>query len=156
MALTSDYSQRLIKCKRCLVDNPVSCKLIEEIQVSYSDQEVNRVRTLKCSSCNFTAGLFINGEWMTLDDALSDKEKQDGCFQAKTSKERAVHYIMSQIFYRELESPDALEMEAIFDLPDFTDDITILWQNGVAIGFYSTKSKGSSSDVADVTSSFQV
>ncbi|XP_049836113.1 protein FAM169B-like isoform X3 [Schistocerca gregaria] len=79
---------------------------------------------------------------MTLDDVLSDKAKEDGCFQAKSSKERAVHFIMSQIFYLELESPDALEMEAVFDLPDFTDDITILWQNGTAVGFYSIKQKG--------------
>ncbi|XP_049937631.1 protein FAM169B-like isoform X3 [Schistocerca serialis cubense] len=92
--------------------------------------------------CKSAAGLFINGEWMTLDDILSDKAKEDGCFQAKSSKERAVHFIMSQIFYQELESPDALEMEAVFDLPDFTDDITILWQNGTAVGFYSTKQKG--------------
>ncbi|XP_047004414.1 protein FAM169B-like isoform X2 [Schistocerca americana] len=142
MALATDYSPQLIKCKRCHIDTPISRKLIEETQVSYSGEEVSCVRTLKCSSCSFTAGLFINGEWMTLDDILSDKAKEDGCFQAKSSKERAVHFIMSQIFYQELESPDALEMEAVFDLPDFTDDITILWQNGTAVGFYSTKQKG--------------
>ncbi|XP_047120772.1 soluble lamin-associated protein of 75 kDa-like isoform X3 [Schistocerca piceifrons] len=141
MALATDYSPQLIKCKRCHIDTPISRKLIEETQVSYSGEEVSCVRTLKCSSCSFTAGLFINGEWMTLDDVLSDKAKEDGCFQAKSSKERAVHFIMSQIFYQELESPDALEMEAVFDLPDFTDDITILWQNGTAVGFYSTKQK---------------
>ncbi|XP_049792240.1 protein FAM169B-like isoform X2 [Schistocerca nitens] len=123
MALATDYSPQLIKCKRCHIDTPISRKLIEETQVSYSGEEVICVRTLKCSSCSFTAGLFINGEWMTLDDVLSDKAKEDGCFQ-------------------ELESPDALEMEAVFDLPDFTDDITILWQNGTAVGFYSTKQKG--------------
>lgn len=53
---------------------------------------------------------------------------------------------MSQVIYREFEVPDEEQEEAIFDQPDPTDVVMILWLKGQAIGFYTIKPKGNASD----------
>lgn len=58
-----------------------------------------------------------------------------------------VYYTLSQVIYREFEVPDEEQGEAIFDQPDPTDIIMILWLKGQAIGFYTIKPKGNANNI---------
>ncbi|KDR14138.1 protein FAM169B-like isoform X2 [Zootermopsis nevadensis] len=128
-----------MQCSRCSHLMSISNEHIADMHLGYSVT----VKQLNCSSCNNCVALGFNDTWCTPQDILADERERNGWFEVSTPRDRVVYYTLSQVIYREFEVPDGEQGEAIFDQPDPTDIIMVLWLKGQAIGFYTIKPKGS-------------
>ncbi|KAF7645193.1 hypothetical protein LDENG_00208640 [Lucifuga dentata] len=88
--------------------------------------------------------LYLNGDWWCVDDVLRTSSKSRTglvllvCFvQVQSVLERVVLFLLSQVVAR------ASQEEALFSPHPRTELGKLLWRDGEAVGFYTTKQKGS-------------
>ncbi|XP_056314461.1 titin [Danio aesculapii] len=85
-------------------------------------------------------GLYLLGKWWGVEDILKTADpSRTGLIKVSTLGERIVLYVLNRIVLRNEKSSE----EVLFLCHGEHESAKILWKDGVAIGFYSFKPKGS-------------
>ncbi|XP_045152405.1 protein FAM169B [Echinops telfairi] len=89
------------------------------------------------------AAVYLEGAWWPLEDVLRTADPaRDGLKKVQSFGERIVLFILNVIIFGRLERN--LDADGMFFLPhSVMEQAKILWRNGAAVGFYTTKTKGS-------------
>ncbi|XP_026280389.1 soluble lamin-associated protein of 75 kDa isoform X2 [Frankliniella occidentalis] len=100
------------------------------------------IEGILCPTCGLCIGLNHVQEWIPIKECLLDSSQADGWCLAEGLWDRAIHWILSQFIYRTVEPPNLESRETLFDVPDPTDVIYLLWIGGKAAGFCTLKPTG--------------
>ncbi|CAK6442465.1 unnamed protein product [Pipistrellus nathusii] len=87
--------------------------------------------------------VYLKGAWWATEDVLRTSDPaRDGLMEVQSSGERIVLFILNVVVFGRLER--SLDDDAMFFLPHSAkEQAKILWRDGAAVGFYTTKAKGS-------------
>uniref|UniRef100_A0A8C5NWG4 Family with sequence similarity 169, member B n=1 Tax=Jaculus jaculus TaxID=51337 RepID=A0A8C5NWG4_JACJA len=87
--------------------------------------------------------VYLKDTWWSTEDILRTSDlTREGLVEVRSFGERIVLFILNVIIFGRLER--SLDDEGMFFLPHSAkEQAKILWRNGAAVGFYSTKMKGS-------------
>ncbi|XP_073918225.1 protein FAM169B-like isoform X2 [Castor canadensis] len=87
--------------------------------------------------------VYLKESWWSTEDVLRTSDPtREGLVKVQSFGERIVLFILNVIIFGRLER--SLDDDGMFFLPhSVKEQAKILWRNGAAVGFYSTKMKGS-------------
>ncbi|XP_046511466.1 protein FAM169B-like isoform X5 [Equus quagga] len=87
--------------------------------------------------------VYIKESWWTTEDVLRTSDPaREGLMKVQSFGERIVLFILNVVIFGRLERN--LDDDAMFFLPhSVKEQAKILWRDGAAVGFYTTKMKGS-------------
>ncbi|KAM6202420.1 protein FAM169B-like [Rhynchocyon petersi] len=87
--------------------------------------------------------VYLNGVWWPTEDVLRTSDPaREGLMKVQTFGERIALFILNVVIFGRLERN--LDADGMFFLPhSVTEQAKILWRDGAAVGFYTTKIKGS-------------
>ncbi|XP_049762112.1 protein FAM169B-like isoform X1 [Elephas maximus indicus] len=87
--------------------------------------------------------VYIKGSWWPTEDVLRTSDPaREGLMKVQSFGERIILFILNVIIFGRLERN--LDADDMFFLPhSVKEQAKILWRNGAAVGFYTTKTKGS-------------
>ncbi|XP_046400491.1 protein FAM169B-like isoform X2 [Ischnura elegans] len=100
------------------------------------------ISTISCQDCDICVGIKLKENWKDVDQVLGSGGVRNGWMEVSTVEDKIVHYVLSKVLYEQHEPPESRNFESAYDLPDSTDVVKLLWCNGVAVGFYTLKLKG--------------
>ncbi|XP_043495878.1 soluble lamin-associated protein of 75 kDa-like isoform X2 [Polistes fuscatus] len=96
---------------------------------------------LDCNKCNQFVAIKVNDNILDINNSFQDKY-ENNWNEVKTNQERLIYYILCRIIYVELDTPKPEKLETPYDYADNFDIVLIRWENGIPIGFYTVKPKG--------------
>ncbi|KAK2580903.1 hypothetical protein KPH14_005973 [Odynerus spinipes] len=96
---------------------------------------------LDCKLCNQFVAVKANDDILVVHNTCNENY-ENSWREVKTSRERLIYYILSQIIYPEFDTPNPEKLETPYDFADKFDIILIRWLDGKPIGFYTIKPKG--------------
>ncbi|KAG8222150.1 hypothetical protein J437_LFUL000732 [Ladona fulva] len=126
---------KVMICQRC--EEP----LLKHSVVAFPNKPIT-FTTIACSSCNSCVGIKLNGKLESIDEVLGSGGERNGWMKVTSDEDNVVYYVLNKVLYEQYEAPDVEKFESTYDLPDSNDVLKILWYQGVAIGFYTLKLKG--------------
>ncbi|XP_045019647.1 protein FAM169B isoform X4 [Bubalus bubalis] len=87
--------------------------------------------------------VYVKQSWWTTEDVLRTSDpSREGLMKVQSFGERIVLFILNVVIFGRLERN--LDDDDMFFLPhSVKEEAKILWRDGAAVGFYTTKSKGS-------------
>lgn len=83
----------------------------------------------------------LNDKIIDVNDIYSDR-LADEWRQVQTDRDKVLFYILSQIVYPNFDAPRAEKFESLYAPVDEHDIVSLRWQKGKAIGFYTVKPTG--------------
>ncbi|KAM5291331.1 protein FAM169B-like isoform 3-T3 [Glossophaga mutica] len=87
--------------------------------------------------------VYLKGSWWATEDVLRTSDPaREGLMKVQSFGERIVLFILNVVIFGRLER--RLDDDDMFFLPySGKEDAKVLWRDGAAVGFYTTKAKGS-------------
>ncbi|XP_036909606.1 protein FAM169B isoform X3 [Sturnira hondurensis] len=87
--------------------------------------------------------VYLKGSWWATEDALRTSDPaREGLVKVQSFGERVVLFILNVVIFGRLER--RLDDDNMFFLPHSgKEEAKVLWRDGAAVGFYTTKAKGS-------------
>lgn len=99
------------------------------------------VRRIDCIDGDHFIGVMLNAEIIDVNNIYSDR-LVDEWQQVQTDRDKVIFYILSQIIYPHLDAPRAEKFESLYAPVDEHDIVSLRWQKGKAVGFYTVKPTG--------------
>ncbi|XP_075414006.1 protein FAM169B-like [Tenrec ecaudatus] len=110
----------------------------------HRDEPQHKILVLfKPQDTKTVAAVYLEGAWWSPEDVLRTADPaREGLRKVQSFGERIVLFILNVIIFGRLERN--LDADDMFFLPhSMMEQAKILWRNGAAVGFYTTKMKGS-------------
>ncbi|XP_044576530.1 soluble lamin-associated protein of 75 kDa-like [Cotesia glomerata] len=105
----------------------------------------DKIQRIDCKLCKNFIAIINDNKVVNID------EKFNGCTENSWKKvinvqDKIIYYILSQIIYRESDTPRQDKFESIYDYADDKDEIFLKWFDSKPVGFYTIKPKGTEID----------
>ncbi|XP_034943254.1 soluble lamin-associated protein of 75 kDa-like [Chelonus insularis] len=124
-------------CKRC---NQFQSIYLQQLNIKLIDN-IKNVQRINCKICKTFIGVTEKHIIINIDTTVNTYN-ENGWKKANSDRDKIVYYILSQIIYPEMDHPVKDKFESIYDCADETDDIYLRWKQGIPVGFYTVKRKG--------------
>lgn len=100
------------------------------------------VRRVDCIDGDHFIDVTLNNEVIDVDDTYDDDRAENGWREVRTDRDKVLYYILSQIVYPDMDAPRPERFESLYALADKLDVVSLRWQGGRAVGFYTVKFTG--------------
>ncbi|XP_032671691.1 soluble lamin-associated protein of 75 kDa-like isoform X2 [Odontomachus brunneus] len=99
------------------------------------------VRRIDCIDGGHFINVTLNDEAIDVNDTYDD-QAENGWREVKTDRDKVLYYVLSQIVYPNVDAPQPDRFESLYALADKLDVVSLRWQGGRAVGFYTVKFAG--------------
>lgn len=102
------------------------------------------VRRVDCVDGHHFINVILNDEVIDVSDTYDDDREGNGWREVRTDRDKVLYYILSQIVYPDVDAPRTEKLESLYALADKLDVVSLRWQEGRTVGFYTVKFAGDS------------
>ncbi|XP_014475951.1 PREDICTED: soluble lamin-associated protein of 75 kDa-like, partial [Dinoponera quadriceps] len=99
------------------------------------------VRRVDCADGGHFIDVTLNDEVVDVNDTHDDRT-EDGWREVRTDRDKVLYYMLSQVVYPDTDAPRPERFESLYALADKLDVVSLRWQGGRAVGFYTVKFAG--------------
>lgn len=99
------------------------------------------VRRVDCIDGNHFMYIILNDEIIDVNDTYEDRI-ENGWQKVRTGRDKVIYYVLSQVVYPTADAPRPDRLESLYALADKLDLVSLRWQEGRAVGFYTVKFAG--------------
>lgn len=99
------------------------------------------VRRIDCIDGDHFIDVTLNDEAIDVNDTYDD-QAENGWREVRTNRDKVLYYVLSQIIYPDIDAPRPDRFESLYALADKLDVVSLRWQEGKAVGFYTVKFAG--------------
>ncbi|XP_029166004.1 soluble lamin-associated protein of 75 kDa-like isoform X2 [Nylanderia fulva] len=119
-------------------------KCVRTVMIQLDLRNLNvqgNVCRVDCIDGDHFVDVILNDEVIDVNNIYSDR-LVDEWQQVQTDRDKVLFYILSQIVYPNLDTPRADKFESLYAPVDEHDIVSLRWQKGKAVGFYTVKPTG--------------
>ncbi|XP_057322047.1 soluble lamin-associated protein of 75 kDa-like [Microplitis mediator] len=121
-------------CKRC---GKLQTTCTQDVDVKL----IKNIQRIDCKLCKNFITIVENNKVVNIDDKFDDCV-DNSWIKVTSDRDKVIYYVLSQIIYREMDTPCEDKFESVYDHADDDDDIYLKWLDNKPVGFYTIKPKG--------------